>query len=96
MKFSGSQRMLSDINLNQIVGQEKTNVFLVYRLNSYDANNYWLRNGFLGHDNRGFHTFVSFLPTSDLVWYEGDYLTVGPTSGSEIGDLTHQRLTVVC
>ena len=53
IKFDGSKRMLSSIDLNPVSGQSDiVNVFIVYRLNSYTGS-FVVRNGLIGHDNGG-------------------------------------------
>ena len=68
LKFDGTQRMVSNINLNVVSGaKDIVNVFIVYRIKAFDANTYWTRNGLFGHDNRDHDKFVSFSPSSDLI-----------------------------
>ena len=68
LMFNGAQGMVSDINLNAVSGEDDIiNIFIVYRIKAYDANNYWTRNGLFGHDNHGYDNFVSFSPNGDLV-----------------------------
>ena len=68
LKFDGSKRMVSDINLNPASGSKDiVNIFIVYRLKSFFANNYWVRNGLFGHDNGGYDKFISFSPNSELI-----------------------------
>ena len=87
LKFDGTKRMISDINLSpRHLQRDTVNAFIVYRLITFDTNTYWLRSGLFGHDNRGFDKFIAFLPSpsKDLVIsYGGDYATIGPTSGSK-------------
>ena len=65
IKFTGSERMLSDIDLNPAVGDDDiVNVFLVYKLNSIPTH-YWV-NGIMGHDNAGYDKFIG-LYTSNLI-----------------------------
>ena len=67
LEFNGSQRMISDINLNVQSGQEDiVNVFIVYKLNSFSTS-YWCSNGLFGQDNMGFHRFISFSHYGDLI-----------------------------
>ena len=67
LKFDGTQRMISDNNLNLVSGEKDiANIFIVYRIKAYDANTYWTRNGLFGHDDGGFDKFVSFSPNGDL------------------------------
>ena len=65
IKFDGSQRMLSDINLNPALGDEDiVNVFLVYRLNSIPVH-YWV-NRVMGHDDQGYDKFIGLF-TANLI-----------------------------
>ena len=67
LEFNGSQRMISDINLNVQTGQEDiVNVFIVYKLNSFNTS-YWTTNGLCGQDAMGFHRFLSFSHYGDLI-----------------------------
>ena len=67
LELNGSQRMISDINLNVQSGQEDiVNVFIVYKLNSFSTS-YWTCNGLFGQDNMGFHRFLSFSHYGDLI-----------------------------
>ena len=67
LKFDGSKRMLSNINLNPGSGQaDIVNVFIVYRLSSYTGS-YAVRNGLFGHDNGGYDKFIAFSPTRHLL-----------------------------
>ena len=55
LKFSGSQKMISQVNLNN----NAVNVFIVYKLDSRgSAQSYW-NNGLFGHDNSGFEKFIA-------------------------------------
>ena len=56
LKFNGSQKMISQVNLNN----DAVNVFIVYKLTSRgSARSYW-NNGLFGHDNLGFDKFVAY------------------------------------
>ena len=67
IEFNGTQRMLSDINLNVSAGEEDiVNVFIVYKNNSFSTS-YWTSNGLMGHDSMGFHKFISFSHHGDLI-----------------------------
>ena len=67
LKFDGSKRMLSNINLNPGSGQaDIVNVFIVYRLSSYTGS-YAVRNGLFGHENGGYDKFIAFSPTGHLL-----------------------------
>ena len=79
LNFSGSERLISNINLNPGVGeQDIVNVFIVYKLTSFTGT-YWTRNGLFGHDNSGFDKFVSFGPSGDLVvaGATNDHIVIG-------------------
>ena len=61
LKFDGSKRMISDINLNPTGGvADIVNIYIVYRLNSYSGSHSHVRNGLFGHDNGGWDKFVCF------------------------------------
>ena len=60
LKFSGSQKMISQVNLNN----NAVNVFVVYKLNSR-SQSYW-NNALFGHDNIGYDKFVAY-SASNLV-----------------------------
>ena len=63
LKFDGTQRLISDINLHVVGGaKDIVNIFIVCRIKAFDANIYWIRNGLFGHGK-----FVSFNPSGDLV-----------------------------
>ena len=83
LKFDGTQRLISYINLNAVSGaKDIVNVFRVYRIKTYDANNYRVRNGSFGHDYRGYDKFVSFGPSGDLVvsGSTNDHIVIGSNS----------------
>lgn len=68
LKFNGSQIMTSDINLNAVRGKKDiTNVFIVYRFNSYFSSSGWGRNGLFGNSNGGFNKFIALDPNDDLI-----------------------------
>ena len=82
LKFDGSKRMLSNINLNPGSGQaDIVNVFIVYRLNSYTGS-YAVRNGLFGHDNGGYDKFIAFSPTGHLLvsGTTNQHIVIGPSS----------------
>ena len=82
LNFNGSQRMLSNIDLNVASGgQDIVNIFIVYKLNSFTGSGMW-RNGLFGHDNLGYDKFVAFGPSGDLVLSgtTNDYIVIGPNS----------------
>ena len=55
LKFNGSQKMISQVNLNN----NAVNVFIVYKLDSRgSAQDFW-NNGLFGHDNSGFDKFIA-------------------------------------
>ena len=79
LNFNGSQRMLSNIDLNVAAGeQDIVNVFIVYKLLSFTGT-YWTRNGLFGHDNGSFDKFVSFGPSGDLIvaGATNDHIVIG-------------------
>ena len=55
VKFNGSQKMISQVNLNN----DAVNVFIVYKLDSRGSSQSYWNNGLLGHDNAGFDKFVA-------------------------------------
>lgn len=69
LKFDGTKRMLSDINLNPKSGaSDIVNIFIVYKINSFAGNpSYPFRNGLFGHDNGGWDKFICFGINGDLV-----------------------------
>ena len=68
LKFVGTQRMISNINLNAISGKKDIiNVFIVYKLKSFSSSNLWLRNGLFGNNNGGFDKSIAFGPNGGLV-----------------------------
>ena len=78
LKFDGTQRMVSNINLNVVSGaKDIVNVFIVYRIKAFDVNTYWTRNGSFGHDK-----FVCFGPFGDLVvsGSTNNYIAIGGNS----------------
>ena len=67
LEFNGSQRMISDIDLNPSSGEEDiVNVCLTYKLNAF-ATSYWTSSGLFSHDSMGFHKFISFSHYGDLI-----------------------------
>ena len=65
IQFTGSERLLSDIDLNPGVGNDDiVNVFIVYKLNSIPTH-YWV-NGLMGHDDGGYDRFIG-LYTNNLI-----------------------------
>ena len=55
LKFYGTQKMISQVDLNN----DAVNVFIIYKLNSRgSAQSYW-NNGLFGHDDVGFDKFVA-------------------------------------
>ena len=66
LQFNGSQRMISDINLNPASGEEDiVNIFIVYKLNSIPTH-YWV-NGIFGHDDAGYDKFLGLAPGNLIV-----------------------------
>ena len=66
--FDGTQRMLSNINLNPSSGASVlVHVFILFRLATMAGSNQHFRNGLFGHDNGGWDKFVSFTPTGHLI-----------------------------
>lgn len=84
LKFDGTKRMLSNINLNPASGvQDIVNIFIVYHLNSYTGS-YVVRNGLFGHDDVGWDKFVCFSPDKSLIvsGTTNNYIVVGSTAYS--------------
>ena len=54
LKFNGTQKMISQVNLNN----DAVNVFVVYKLNSR-SQSYW-NNALFGHDDIGYDKFVAY------------------------------------
>ena len=66
--FDGTQRMLSNINLNPSSGGSVlVHVFILFRLATMTGSNHHFRNGLFGHDDGGWDKFVSFTPTGHLI-----------------------------
>lgn len=64
----GNKRLLGNLDLNPASGQrDLLTVFIVFRVDGFDANTHWVRNGIFGHDNYGFDKFICFLPTRALM-----------------------------
>ena len=85
IQFNGSQRMISNIDLNPATNEEDiVNVFILYYISSFNGS-YWLRASLMGHDDSNFDKFVSFLPGSDIVvsGTVGDYIQIGPNSSTK-------------
>ena len=55
LKFNGSQKMISQINLNN----NAVNVFIIYKLTSRATNSDFWNNALFGHDNGGFDKFIA-------------------------------------
>ena len=65
IKFTGSELMLSDIDLNPVAMMDDiVNIFIVYKLNSIPTH-YWV-NGLFGHDDQGYDKFIG-LYTNNLI-----------------------------
>ena len=65
IEFTGSERMLSDIDLNPSAGDEDiVNIFIVYKLSTIPTH-YWV-NGVCGHDDGGYDKFIG-LYTNNLI-----------------------------
>ena len=68
LKFDGGEGMVSNINLNAVTAEKAiVNILIVYRINAYGTNTYWVCNGLFGHDDCGFDKFVGFSSNGDLV-----------------------------
>lgn len=64
LKFNGTQRLISDINLNPVSGEKDiVNIFIVYRIKAYDANDYLARNALFSHDNGSFISLFLLVQT---------------------------------
>ena len=65
LEFTGSERLLSDIDLNPAVGTDDiVNIFIVYKLKSIPTH-YWV-NGVFGHDDQAYDKFIG-LYTNNLI-----------------------------
>ena len=98
LKFSGSQKMISQVNLNNTA----VNVFIVYKLTSRgSAQSYW-NNGLFGHDDSGYDKFVAY-SGSNLVVSGADNtykcVYVGPAASLQsflnLGDYSENNLGVL-
>ena len=79
LEFNGSQRMISNINLNPKPGDKDiVNIFVVYKLNNHGSSGTW-RNGIFGHDNGGHDKFVAFSSTGILAisGTKNNFITIG-------------------
>ena len=79
LQINGSQKMISNIDLNQASGEEDiANVFIVYKLKFFSTS-YWTCNGLFGNDAMGFHKFISFGHNGDLVISStvNDHIVIG-------------------
>ena len=79
LKFNGSQKMISQVNLNN----DAVNVFVVYRLTSRGSPQSYWNNGLFGIDNSGYDFFVAHCGSNLVV--SGAHLTnkcvyVGPAA----------------
>ena len=93
LNFNGSQRMLSNINLNVASGgQDIVNIFIVYKLISFNGT-YWTRNGLFGHDNAGYNKFVSFGPSGDLVvaGAVNNNIVIGPNTVNGVSPIANYQ-----
>ena len=98
LKFGGSRKMISQVDLNN----DAVNVFVVYRLTSRGSPQSYWNNGILGHDNGGFDKFIAY-SGSNLVVSGADsinkcvyigpaaslqsFLTLGDYSENDLGEL---------
>ena len=62
IKFNGSQKMISQVNLNN----DAVNVFIVYKLDSRGSSQSYWNNGLFGHDDGGYDKFIAY-SASNLV-----------------------------
>ena len=66
IEFTGTERMISDIDLNPAPGDDDiVNVFLVYKLNSIPTH-YWV-NGLMGHDDSNYDKFIGLYTTNLII-----------------------------
>ena len=94
-KFDGTQKMISQVNLNN----DAVNVFVVYKLNSRgSAQSYW-NNGLFGHDNGGFDKFLAPSASNIVISGAADpnkCVYVGPASSLQnflnLGDYSENDL----
>ena len=88
LEFNGSQRMISDIDLNPANGEEDIiNLFIVYNISSFSGT-YWCRCGIAGHDDGLFDRFLAFSPQGDLIvsGTTNDHIVIGlnATNGKSV------------
>ena len=77
--YNGSQRMISDIDLNPTANeQDLVNIFIVYKIMFYSLS-YWCANGLFGHNDMGFNKVISFSHNGDLVVSStvNDHIVIG-------------------
>ena len=95
LKFGGSRKMISQVDLNN----DAVNVFIVYRLTSRGpAQSYW-NNGLFGHDNGGYDKFVAHSGSNIVISGAADpdkCVYVGPASSLQsflsLGDYSENDL----
>ena len=65
--FDGTQRLLSNINLNPGAGQDDiVDVFIVYKMNSFNGKGIW-KNCLFGHVDSGWDKMVGFASSGELL-----------------------------
>ena len=97
LKFVGTQKMVSQVNLNN----DAVNVFIVYRMTSRNTQSFWT-NALVGHDDGGYDKFVAYSGSNlvisgaaipDKCVYIGpaaslqSFLTLGDYSENDLGEL---------
>ena len=95
LKFSGSQKMISQVNFNN----DAVNVFIIYRMTSRGSlQNFW-NNALLGHDNGGYDKFIAYSGSNLVISGAADpdkCVYIGPASGLQnfltLGDYTENDL----
>ena len=75
--FSGTERMNSDVNLNN----DQVHVFILFSISTYNGSNRWFRNGLFGHDNGGWDKFVAFTANTNKLIVAG-----AEKDGTEMND----------
>lgn len=94
MKFDGTKRMLSDINLNPTQGVSNiVNIFIIYKINSFSGTHPSFRNGLFGHDDGGWDKFLCFGLSGDLViaGTTNNHIVVGANSVNSVSPIANYQ-----
>ena len=78
IKFTGSELMLSDIDLNPASGADDiVNIFIIYKISIFSGS-YWTQLGVCGHDDSNFDKFISYYNQNLLIsGTTNDYILIG-------------------